>query len=127
MPTSPVLDRQLRRASGSTTKSVKAAIPERKHAICQLDSEHPLIAAPPVEKRNAAPNSRKRFSVFDSPGLEPNLNGNERLQRPKLSCSGEICRTYANDRLRGAPRLRTLRAGRHCFRPGAVHVIVVSG
>jgi hypothetical protein len=35
-------------------------MPERKQAICQLLSEHALMAAPPVENRKAAANSSSR-------------------------------------------------------------------
>jgi hypothetical protein len=50
----------MRRASGNSSATLSAAMPERKQAICQLPSEQALIAAPPVENRKAAANSRKR-------------------------------------------------------------------
>ena len=60
---------QARRAPGSTIHNVTAAIPDRSAAICQLPSEQALIAAPPVEKRNAAAKSNNRFRVARSGGF----------------------------------------------------------
>lgn len=56
---------QQRRASGSNIQRLTAAIPDRNPAICQLDNEHDLMAAPPVEKRKAAANRSSRFTAFD--------------------------------------------------------------
>jgi hypothetical protein len=39
---------QQRRASGRKIQRATAAIPDRNPAICQLDNEQALIAAPPV-------------------------------------------------------------------------------
>src|SRR2546423_14670051 len=57
---------QARLASGIRIHSVTAAIPDRKAAICQLPNEQALIAAPPVEKRNAAAKSNNRFRVLET-------------------------------------------------------------
>ncbi len=50
----------MRLASGTSSATLTAAIPDRKQAICQLVSEQAFIAAPPVENRKAAANSNKR-------------------------------------------------------------------
>ncbi len=41
------------------------AIPDRKLAICHDESEQALMAAPPVEKRNAARNNWSRLLAFE--------------------------------------------------------------
>ena len=61
MPTAKVRQVQLRRAPGKSAAMHSAAIPERKLAICHEVSEQALMAAPPVEKRNAA---RKSWSLL---------------------------------------------------------------
>jgi hypothetical protein len=44
-----------------------AAIPDLPPATCQLESEQPLIAAPPVENSSAAANRNSRFlSALDN-------------------------------------------------------------
>ena len=45
---------QPRRLGGYTTRSVAAAMAQRKLATCQGVKSFPLIAAPPGEKRTAA-------------------------------------------------------------------------
>ena len=60
IPIRKMRGRQIRRASGKSAVTLRAAIPLRKQAICQLVSEHALIAAPPVENRKAAANSNRR-------------------------------------------------------------------
>src|SRR5579863_1139700 len=47
-----------RRASGSTRNRTAAATPDRKLATCQPVNVADLMAAPPVENRNAAVNRR---------------------------------------------------------------------
>jgi hypothetical protein len=50
-----------------------AAMPERKLAICQGESEQALIAAPPVENRKAARKSSSRsLALSRSNDLFPN-------------------------------------------------------
>jgi len=46
--------------AGSATSTASAATPERKLATCQALRLENLIAAPPVEKRNAAATMRSR-------------------------------------------------------------------
>ena len=60
------------RAPGSAIYRTTAAIPDRNPATCQLEREHALIAAPPVENKSAAANKNSRFfAAFD------NLQSNE--------------------------------------------------
>ena len=85
-----VRDVQTRRASGSRSHSVTAAIPDRRPAICQLPNEQALIAAPPVEKRNAATKSNNRFRVLE------------------ITARSEINAQLSGKRLRIAARLRPI-------------------
>ena len=52
-PTAKTAADQRRRADGSATSSIATANAARSVAICQLDSVHALMEAPPVEKRTA--------------------------------------------------------------------------
>jgi hypothetical protein len=52
---------QCRRAPGNAKYRTTAAIPDRNPATCQFESEHALIAAPPVENRIAVVNSDNRL------------------------------------------------------------------
>src|SRR5581483_9284827 len=61
--TSHVRRRQTCRDSGRKMNNASAAIPERKPATCQSESEHPLMAAPPVENRKAARKRKSRLRV----------------------------------------------------------------
>ena len=47
------------------TYNATAATPQRNPETCQLVSEHALMAAPPVEKRNAAAKRNSRFRAFE--------------------------------------------------------------
>ena len=64
-PTGARAHRQWRRPSGMNSASDKAAMVERKAAICQDVREMALMAAPPVENRNAAAINSSQFVKRD--------------------------------------------------------------
>ena len=65
---------ETRRAAGTNASSMSAAMPARKLATCQLVKVVALIAAPPVENRNAASRTSRRAigTAGSNPGIRPN-------------------------------------------------------
>jgi hypothetical protein len=89
---------------------ISAATPERKLAICQLVSEHALIAAPPVENSNAVSRICSRAVEDGIEGISYNNQKATPFRSPESSARAVAVRAETPDA--ACPSKTSVRSGK---------------